>query len=409
MRCLHPHTRTYFDPVSRELRVTEYPCGKCIACLHNAQDSWAIRANETSKAFGSFIYDTLTFAPSSLPIRELDADELHRLDAVEYKHYRNYVDRSSGVISVPNVERKLIRDWIRRGRELFVYDHHYRPKWKYLIFEEYGPSTSRPHFHLLFWGCSRADYVKYLAKPWRQNIGFTRTKWVDGTQKKDRQCISRYISKYCSKGVFESPLVREGLSPKPFRSISHGIGEEYLRNSVFDWFKQVLPQFWKSLSIDTSREVGSIFRNNGLKYKLDHDFMEGFRNPSKEVLEALSCYRDERGLPHSLPRYYKMKLLGLFKPNLLSYAIQNLLLARAELQHNKALSEFAHSLGEFVGKRLDPEAPHLGLSRKLYDLWDNKYFAFQCEQAKAAAKRRYIELKNHYYRPMQNKAFAWAT
>lgn len=409
MRCLHPHTRTYIDPVSFEERVVQYPCGKCIACLHNAQDSWAIRANETSKYYGSFVFDTLTFAPSALPLSEVSPDDCIKLDAVPFKHYRNYVDRETGVVSVPCVERQLIRDWIRRGRELFVYYHKVRPKWKYLIFEEYGPATSRPHFHLLFWGISYADYICFFAEPWRDNIGFTRTKWINGSDKKHRQCISRYISKYCSKGVFESPLVKEGLSPKPFRSISHGIGEEYLAKSVFDWFKQVLPQFWKSLSVDTSMEVGTMARNNGLAYKLAHDFMEGFKNPPKEVLEALSCYRDERGFSHALPRYYKMKLLGLHKPNLLSYAIQNLLLARAELQHNQALSEFIHSLGGFVGKRLDPEASCLGLSRKLFDLWDNKYFAFQCDQAKASAKRRYTELKNHYYRPMQKKAFAWAT
>lgn len=166
-----------------------------------------------------------------------------------------------------------------------------------------------------------------------------------------------------------------------------------MRRSVFDWFKQVLPQFWKSICVDPSKEVGSMERNNGLRYKLEHDFMEGFKNPPQAVLDALCCYHDEKGLPHALPRYYKSKLLGLFKPNLLSYAIQNLLLARAQLQYNQALSEFIHTMGGYVGKRLKAEAPTLGLSRMSYDFWDNKYYAFSLQQARTCAKRRYIELK----------------
>lgn len=67
---------------------------------------------------------------------------------------------------------------------MFVYYHKTRPKWKYLIFEEYGPGTSRPHFHLLFWGISYADYVCFFAEPWRDNFGFTLTKFIKGTDKR---------------------------------------------------------------------------------------------------------------------------------------------------------------------------------------------------------------------------------
>lgn len=402
MRCLHPKTRTYIDPVSRQWKSVEYPCGHCIACLHNQQDSWSIRMNETAKAYGSFIYDTLTFSPHALPLSEVSVEKLSICSepSVE-KLIARYSDRDTGVIQVPCVERSIIRDWIRRGRELFYYYHHYRPNWKYIIFEEYGPKTSRPHFHLMFFGISHADYVKFLAKPWRREMGFTRTKYVRGDTRKDRQCISRYVSKYCSKGSFESPLVKLGLSPKPFRSISHGIGEEYLRNSMFDFFRSYIAQLWRRFAIDDTQPVGCLSRNNGLA-----EHLPDLPKVSERLLRDLSCYYDERGYPHVLPRYYKMKLLNLFKPNLLSYALQTLLLARAELQHNQALAEFARSLGYWRAKG---EASYLGLSPKCYNILEHQYFAFRQCEAKLDAARRYIKLKNHYLRPLQDKAFAWAS
>lgn len=402
MRCLHPKTRVYIDPVSLERKVVDYPCGHCIACLHNEQDSWAIRMNETARAYGSFVYDTLTFSPSALPLAVVSPESFSDVkDSPEViKLLCRYVDRDTGEFCVPYVVRSLVRDWIRRGRELFYYFHRYRPDWKYIIFEEYGPKTSRPHFHLMFFGISHADYVKYLAKPWRRDIGFTKTKFIRGDTRKDRQCISRYVSKYVSKGSFESPLVKAGLCPKPFRSISHGIGEEYLSNSMFDFFRGYIANLWRRFSIDTSYPVGFVARNAGLAHHLPD-----LPKVSERLLRDLSCYYDERGYPHALPRYYKMKLLNLFKPNLLSYAFQTLLLARAQLQHNQALAEFARSLGYFRAKG---DALSLGLSSRLYNLLDLWYFSFRQVEARVDASRRYIRLKNHYFRPLQSKAYAWA-
>lgn len=422
MRCLHPFTRRYYDSLHRVVRVQECPCGKCIACLHNQQDSWSIRALETCKAFrGGFVFDTLTFAPQNLPL--CDVTPLftkyrgERVVSLESCLQMSFYNKGKAGYFVPYVTRSIIRDWIRRGRELFVYRHGYRPKWKYLIFMEHGPQTSRPHFHLLFFGISHADYLEYLARPWRRTVGFTRTKWIKQDSKKDREAVCRYVSKYCSKGVFESPFVKDGLVPKPFHCISHGIGEEYLLNKVFDWFNGIMPKFYLSISLPSYRKVSLDTELDCYRSRLrlqDYlsdgclDLFEGwYKDPPEEVIRALTCYVDSNGCLHPLPRYYKQKLLQVHKPNLLCYALQTLLLARAERDRYKSLAEFARSMGFRVSKKAE-SSPSLGLSFRSFNLVCRGFVSHLREQARLAAARRKIKLDNLYKRPMLNKAYAWA-
>lgn len=414
MQCVHPRIITYRDPITGVSREQKIPCGKCIACLHNSQDAWSFRALETCKAYkGGFIYDTLTFAPANLPLADITPlftryRGEREISSASCKLVDLYSKGKAGFF-VPCVSRGIIRDWIRRGRELFYFRHGYRLKLKYLVFMEYGPQTSRPHFHLLMWGVSYSEYVEFFAKPWRRLVGFTRTKWIDPKDKKDRECVTRYISKYCSKGVFASPLVKDGLVPKPFRCISHGVGEEYLANSIFDIFKSPTYLFFRDdcqVEQEESRKY-TIFRNMHLQDLLGADIMENFRQPSEEVLEALAVYKDSQGHSHPLPRYYRQKLLKSHIPNLLSHAIQNLLLVRSESYYRKALAQFARSLGCRITK-LQEQSPTFGLSRSSFNLLDSSFAIAQRDSAKAAARNRWIMLKNHYLRPLQDKAFAWA-
>lgn len=423
MRCVNIRHRQFVDPVSGVVRTVDYPCGHCTACLHNQQDSWAIRINETAKrCMGHrFIYDTLTFSPKGMeyksvedelsnPLRKVSAASLNIINSFTRQYEKSVGE--TGVRVVPNIHRGIIRDWIRRGRELYFYDHGVRPKWKYVIFMEFGPATSRPHFHLLFFNILFGDYIHYLAEPWRRERGFTKTILVSNETKKHRQCISRYISKYCSKGVFESPLCKDGLVDKPFRSISHGIGEEYLDNSIFDWYRSDMNEVWKQISVNTSKDDEvrtTLLRSCKVRHLVnDVDLLEGFEKPSDTVLSAITTYIDEGGFIHSLPRYYKHKLLNLFAPNLFSYAIQNLLLESTELYNNKKMAEFAYCLGGKFRQAI-PEAPYLGLSKESFDLLGYYFASFEAQQARIKSKRRYIELKNHYKRPLQSVQFAWAS
>lgn len=366
-----------------------------------------IRAYEATKAHPRFVYDTLTFRPVSLPCVELsdilDSNPYLEVSPSSLHALRFY---SKDCSKIPYVDRLVFREWIRRGRELYAKHHDgKRPNWSYLLFMEYGPKTSRPHAHLLFWGISKADYKRYFGEPWQHRYGMTKPTYFNGTStEKDRACISRYISKYCSKGVFESPWVKDGLLPKPCKLVSNGLGVEYLKDKSFDWFRGLLPSIFRDMTIDSRFDTGCLQRVAHVRSLLtDMDITEGFRVP-ESALNPLSVYwmKSERGaVPHPLPRYYKQKILNLLKPNVLSYTIQSHLLARADLQHNKALQAFASSMvGVFRIAKDAFARPLLGLSRRLYNLLCSRFVLAERVQAEACAERRKTWLINHYKRPM---------
>lgn len=417
MQCTNLHYRRLYRPLTGKEMWMPYPCGKCVACLHNQQDAWAIRLNEEAKHSErhEFIYDTLTFSPQGMPYQVLTevpdnvSPEARELLLLYSKEYARVVGECADYV-VPYVTRDIIRDWIRRGRELFVFHHGYRPDWKYVVFMEYGPKTSRPHFHLMFFNISLSDYVKYLKKPWRRQYGFTKTHLVSNESSKGRQCVSRYVSKYCSKGIFESPLVRYGLSPRPFRCISKGVGRSYICGSAFDEFRSSASEVLRDIRAvhDYDAEL-DIYRGWNYGRCMDYEVSFGessFGLPSDSSLDKLAIYVDESSFKHALPRYYKRILLGSDKPNYYACKVQDLLLARTEQYYKGKLFEFALSLGY---TKANKEAPLLGFSRKQYNSLDRQYFLISSQQARTKAYGRFIKLKNHYFRPLRNKAFAYVS
>lgn len=408
MRCVSPFVRRYLDIMGME-HSQECPCGKCIACLHNSQDMWSIRIGETCKAYRSFIYDTLTFNDNSLS--KLDytdfitpSDFMSFPDDVRKLVYRySVVDNDTGEyrIQVPVIDKKQIQGWLKRGRELFFLSHGYRPKIKYFIVEEYGPKTSRPHLHLLLWGLSREDYITFFAKPWRRDFGFTKTKFIipNFSTSKDRDCIVRYISKYVSKGVFESPLVKVGLCPKPFRCISHGIGEEYLLNKCFDIFRTWKADLLKGVAIPKKGHTGEFSTTQQLRYFHNNDVLEGLEIDFSKCGWHITTYYDSGGYAHALPRYYKHKLCNYHRPNLLSYALQSYLLESARVHYNKKIQAFASKLGYRIFGR-SPEDKNAGFTRKLYNFLTHEFTLASSLQAKTEARGCFIKLKNHYGRAM---------
>ena len=202
--------------------------------------------------------------------------------------------------------------------------------------------------------------------------------------------------------------MKDGLLPKPCKSVSNGLGAGYLESEAFDWFRgPLLSRFWYvrwisawmtsiAVSCHTMLTASSI----SVICWMTDSFLKVCQCP-KCALDALSVYRDAKGFPHSLPRYYKQKILKLLTPNVCSYKVQNDLFARSELNYRKSLQEFALSVcaSEFGTFSFQRESDHLGLPRRLFDLLARRFAFATRVSAKAQLRRCYTRLVNHYLRP----------
>lgn len=427
MKCVHPISRRYVDLLGKSHSIS-CPCGKCVACLHNFQQQWFVRVLEHCKANPRFVYDTLTLAPENIQLAcvpELN-DCIGDVPKSWRRHLTHYVDKD-GFYCAPFLDKSVVQKWIKRGRENYYNDFGERLNLSYFGVLEYGPKFSRPHIHILVWGVDADVYNKYFQKPWQQDFGYTCTKYLgydDMLSGKTVSCLSRYLSKYVNKGAFESPFVKLGLSPKPYRLISKGIGAAYLNSSCFSYFKSAAAEFAKSVCIDVERTtlrcklISSMRRKGKFAYcqlngtsvtrrdvsrvrnAVDIGLCDGWlKEPSARDIRALSLYV-HGGYMYILPRYYRSKLLNSYVPNYFQYKVQACLLENSRLLLNKALQEFAVKLGRYKVKFDEVSGPFAGFGRKLYRLLLDKYSLEQIRQAKAGAKGRYAELKNFYNRPL---------
>lgn len=411
MGCVSPRVRKYYEAMYGQPRQVEFGCGKCCSCLAAKQDEISIRIQETARDAKYFVYDTLTFAPENMTYDEFPDLEgrLLRKESVDIisKYYPDGF--------LPVFPKHIFSMWLKQGRER--YNKRYRKqielgnmtrlKIKYLVVMEYGPVSSRPHAHLIMFGISRNMYDKYFGKPWNKKYGFNERKFIDqrvSDKSKDCFCISRYISKYVSKGVFESPLVKDGLQPPPWRQLSHGIGEEYLTRVAlrFAFLKTADSEFRKSIHpfdfyvrYDAVHEKNIVAQRSG--FATETPGLPIGWNLTKSQIISLTTYFDDAGYPHRLPRYYFDKLLG-SRANLLRYEVQTALQCDAEQRRNKEISEYAASFGCIPEGDVRPQAEILELFRSDFPLLYMSWLDEQKNKRIRKERGNFVKLSNHYKR-----------
>lgn len=298
-----------------------------------------------------FIYDTLTVRNDVLPPCDYTLEtgdissgnpDLEGLPPKAFKVLSHYGWR------YPVLEKRAVSSWIHRGRD--YYNWYYRRQIKagkmeklsvkYFCALEYGPLWGRPHVHLIMTGISRADYVRFFAKPWRRDMGFTKTKWVQKSAE-DAGRVAAYISKYLVKGSFELDIVKMGLVPRAWRVISQGIGAEYLETfeayEKFRWLYDLKTQM--ALHHDYERwSIDSEAMSSHVLSCLDAQRMDNLKS------------RVENGYKFALPRFYRYILLNLYHNSLGGYTIQDALQRDARRRCFEEIARFASD------KRLIPGA-----------------------------------------------------
>lgn len=110
-------------------------------------------------------------------------------------------------------------------------DSAYTPSFKYWITSEYGPGTLRPHYHGVLFGVSEDMFRDVFAPWWREHFGSGSDRSVKFSVYDAEKGGALYISKYCSKGSFDHPLVS--------KSIHYPSGKEYISKdyiNCLNWF-----------------------------------------------------------------------------------------------------------------------------------------------------------------------------
>lgn len=173
------------------------PCGKCYECLRDKQQEWCFRLDQEKRYSDCSFFVTFTYQDEEL----IWADT----EPCLYKRHMQLFF-------------KLLRKYIAPG------------KIKYYCVGEYGDIGNRPHYHALIFYRGKLDWFTISRKIqdcWQR--GICQVLPVQGAQ--------GYVTKYILK--FDS---REHLV-KPFSLISHGLGIDYLSDSMIAFHRKNLVNF----------------------------------------------------------------------------------------------------------------------------------------------------------------------
>lgn len=464
MNCLYPRTRYVEDSLSGVVRRIIYPCGHCVNCIAAEQDKWSIRLYESAKAAKGFIYDTLTVKPGAMPeyidftkpdekgkfygsCLKFDESRLPEMKKSYHKFIQSgmfmgedsYKLLQKNDFKVPVFTKDVLQKWVKRGREQYKRDKGYRCTMSYFFAEEYGPQTSRPHFHIMVFGISFPDYMKYFGNRWREDYGWTKPSYIPYAPGKDKDfnCVTKYVSKYIVKDEkYQSPLVRDHIQPPAFKLVSKGIGEGYLNASQFEIFKQPELVRWRKFHMPSSAQIQKKYADilaSGCceeckSYKLSEleDYVQKCESDidyafdcqrkgegcdlshlTERDIQSLTVYYDKNGIPHKLPEYYKNKLFknSNNEKNIYQFEIQNLLEQSNLLHINQDIQRFALTLGILIpDKYLTQDSEFWDIPGVDVPLLLDKYNADQRGKASTQAERRYIRLKNFHNRSLMNSA-----
>lgn len=183
------------------------PCGKCYVCLKRKQDDWCFRLSKEYEFSSNVYFVTLTYRDEYLHFTRDIKVPGHRFSVLSKRDCQLFMKRLRKSIS-PN-------------------------KIRYFLCGEYGPTTLRPHYHLILFNWPKEyDIFTVLPKSW--NKGFTVVKPIHPNH-------FRYVAKYCVTTSDLPPVLRK-REFRPFLLCSRrpAIGSSYLTPSMVDYHRQSL-------------------------------------------------------------------------------------------------------------------------------------------------------------------------
>lgn len=253
-----------------------FPCGHCVDCLSKKRNDWSIRLQEEYNYWFSRGRNTY------MALLTYDEDNVPRT--------------SSGTRSLRQRDVQL---FMKRLRKRLSKDKVFC---RFFYCGEYGPTTKRPHYHILLFGLpmewSKKKCFQYVQDAW--HLGFVGN---------DFDVVrSEAGIHYCTKYMINKILkLSDNECEKPFTRCSKGLGMSFLFDVVEDETglhkgdkrKDIIERFNGAFDLDSEALVRH-FR----EIDNDLDKIEFLR-----YIERILNDRIHRGKFRSkMPRYYRVRI-----------------------------------------------------------------------------------------------------
>ena len=291
--CLYPVSIKTVDSFGLPTNLS-VPCGKCIECLKDKQNSWKIRLMEECRDHLYMYFFTLTYNDDSISRVKLTESLDPKIDKI--------LNHDGFVYTV---NKSDVQKWLKRNR--IYYERYFKREvdFKYFICSEYGPNTGRPHYHGVLFTDVSPIFISRMFNDWSSTFGFTNFSEVCkyGSKRSSSSKVGNYVAKYCSKhSKFKSDvefaidsLIQSGTLNSTFYIMSKGIGLSYVNRLK----RYHLPNAIRSPDERISKICDRAFyHDQTFKYKLPRyyrDRLYRVRMPfdSKVWNKKLKCYENK--------------------------------------------------------------------------------------------------------------------
>lgn len=231
------------------LKTGEVPCGKCTACLQRRTSDWTVRLQQEYSTCESCWFITLTYTEISVPRETIDGKNIKVLCKRDVQLFLKRL-------------RKAITPY----------------KVRFFACGEYGPSTFRPHYHMLLFNFpnDKFDAYKTIVNKWSH--GFI-------TLSKVIPAHFSYIAKYCAS-YMDLPNYLRDKAYRPFVLCSRhpAIGFSYLSEDIKHYHRTTLSTLLVSRD-GIKRSLPRYYRN--------HIFDDDMK---LQIAERSQAYRNEQAL-----------------------------------------------------------------------------------------------------------------
>lgn len=378
--CLHPIQVTCADGSTRFV-----PCRQCAYCRVHAADTLSQLGTLELLDNPCSLFVTLTYRNKDIPKATLiyegnicnlvDTDtgeiltrQFHKIEDRKLlgKISKNYVKRFPSYFSIGQIPVLAIADiqqYISRMRERFRRKFGKKYTFRYLYCAEYGETTYRPHFHVIFL-CKSEVARAYLHEIAREcwYFGNVVSKYYVGNN-------ASYLTSYMSGTACISPIYStSGVKSRARHSQAFGCNYVIKRHSIFNRFVSGCPLSF-SVSCDGSDKAfnyasclkNSVFpRCRGLgrlddfvclgRYRLSLGF-DGLRSSEIAALLTKEIYEYQNCPFSPYPRYFKVfgeKLKDVLDPEAIYTRVYyDVLISQKFLQSARLYSHNCHSFHLF--------------------------------------------------------------